>query len=197
MIKDQGLSIAQVCRDMKLGETEVRRWLAQLDAEQLGQPGIGKPLTVEQQRIRQLEAENRQLRGDVDTLKKHHLLCQRTAMSFHLVEQLQHKAVTVNQLRRVLEISPSGYYMARKRAQVRPTVFEASVHQNGQWWDLRQPSLAHGRGPSRDKDWSVSLAPSDALERVALRVEAQIHAHHRQTARTASLAQCVEPAVQP
>ena len=55
---------------MKLGESAVRRWLAQLDAEHLGQPGIGKPLTAEQQRIRQLEAENRQLRGDVDILKK-------------------------------------------------------------------------------------------------------------------------------
>jgi len=45
MIRGQGLSIGQVCRDMKLGESAVRRWLAQLDAEQLGQPGIGKPLT--------------------------------------------------------------------------------------------------------------------------------------------------------
>ena len=57
-------------RDMKLGESAVRRWLAQFDAEQLGQPGIGKPLTTEQQRIRQLEVENKQLRGDVDILKK-------------------------------------------------------------------------------------------------------------------------------
>ena len=55
---------------MKLGETAVRRWLVQFDAEQLGQPGIGKPLTSDQQRIRQLEAENKQLRGDVDILKK-------------------------------------------------------------------------------------------------------------------------------
>jgi len=70
MIRSQGLSIGQVCQDMKLGESAVRRWLAQLDAERLGQPGIGKPLTAEQQRIRQLEAENRQLRGDVDILKK-------------------------------------------------------------------------------------------------------------------------------
>ena len=55
---------------MKLGETAVRRWLAQVDAEQIGQPGIGKPLTGEHHRIRQLEAENRQLRGDVEILKK-------------------------------------------------------------------------------------------------------------------------------
>jgi transposase len=36
----------------------------------MGKPGIGKPLTAEQQRIRQLEQENRQLRGDVEVLKK-------------------------------------------------------------------------------------------------------------------------------
>ena len=70
MIRVQGLGIGQVCRDMRLGETAVRRWLAQADAQQLGQPGIGKPLTVEHQRIRQLEAEKKQLRGDVDILKK-------------------------------------------------------------------------------------------------------------------------------
>ena len=70
LIKDQGLTVAQVCRDMNLGETAVRRWLTQYSAEQSGQAGIGKPLTVEQQRIRQLEVENRQLRQDNDLLKK-------------------------------------------------------------------------------------------------------------------------------
>ncbi|GHU34423.1 transposase [Betaproteobacteria bacterium] len=70
MIKEQGLTVSQVCRDMNLGETAVRRWLAQVDAELLGQSGIGKPLTAEQQRIRHLEGENRQLRQDNDLLKK-------------------------------------------------------------------------------------------------------------------------------
>lgn len=70
MIRSQGLSIAQVCKDMDLGETAVRRWVAQFDAEQLGQPGMGKPLSTEQQRIRELEMENRQLRSDNDLLKK-------------------------------------------------------------------------------------------------------------------------------
>ena len=70
MIRGQGLGDVEVCRDMKLGQTAARCWVAQVDAEQLGQPGIGKPLTTEQQRIRQLEAENKQLRGDVDILKK-------------------------------------------------------------------------------------------------------------------------------
>ena len=70
MVKTQGLSVTQVCNDMKLGQTAVRRWLGQFAAEQSGTSGIGKPLTAEHQRIRQLELENRQLRGDVDILKK-------------------------------------------------------------------------------------------------------------------------------
>lgn len=70
MVKDQGLSVSEVCRSMDLGETVVRRWVKQYQAELNGQPGIGKPLTVEQQRIRQLETENRQLRMDNDLLKK-------------------------------------------------------------------------------------------------------------------------------
>lgn len=70
MIKDQGLSVLQVCRDLNIGDTAVRRWVQQYEAEQLGQTGIGKPLTSEQQRIRQLEQENRQLKMDNDVLKK-------------------------------------------------------------------------------------------------------------------------------
>jgi transposase len=70
MVKEQGLSVPQVCQDLELGETAVRRWLQQYQAELSGQPGIGKPLTPEQQRIRQLEAENRQLKQDNDLLKK-------------------------------------------------------------------------------------------------------------------------------
>jgi len=70
MVKDQGLSVSNVCRSMDLGETVVRRWVKQYQAELNGQPGIGKPLTVEQQRIGQLETENRQLRMDNDLLKK-------------------------------------------------------------------------------------------------------------------------------
>jgi transposase len=70
MVKDQGLSVTDVCRSMDLGPTAIRRWVEQYDAEQSGRPGIGKPLTAEQQRIRQREAENRQLRMDNDILKK-------------------------------------------------------------------------------------------------------------------------------
>lgn len=70
MIKDQGLSVQNVSETMDIGPTAIRRWLTQYGEEQSGRPGIGKPLTAEQQRIRQLEQENRQLKGDVDLLKK-------------------------------------------------------------------------------------------------------------------------------
>jgi len=70
MVVDQGLSVARVVKDMKIGRTAVDRWIEQYRAEQQGKPGIGKPLTIELQRIRQLEIENRQLRSDNDLLKK-------------------------------------------------------------------------------------------------------------------------------
>jgi hypothetical protein len=44
--------------------------LTQYGEEQNGQPRIGKQLNTEQQRIYQFELENRQLRQNVDTLKK-------------------------------------------------------------------------------------------------------------------------------
>lgn len=70
MIKEQGLSVQCVSQSMDIGQTAIRRWLTQYQAEQNGQPGIGNPLTTEQQRIRHLEVENRQLHMDVDILKK-------------------------------------------------------------------------------------------------------------------------------
>lgn len=70
MIREQGLSVGQVCRDMDLVESAVRRWVEQFDEEAAGRPGAGRPLTPEQQRIRQLEAENRQLKSDNELLKK-------------------------------------------------------------------------------------------------------------------------------
>jgi len=70
MICDQGLSVGQVCRDLDLVDSAVRRWLAQYQAEQTGQPGQGRPLTPEQQRIRDLERENQRLREDNSLLKK-------------------------------------------------------------------------------------------------------------------------------
>jgi transposase len=70
MVRHQGLTVPQVCRDMNLVESVVRRWVQQYQDESEGKAGAGKPITAEQQRIRQLEAENQQLKSDNDLLKK-------------------------------------------------------------------------------------------------------------------------------
>ena len=46
MVKAQGLSISQVCEDMRLGESAVRRWVSQFEAEQQGQSGAALPGSV-------------------------------------------------------------------------------------------------------------------------------------------------------
>lgn len=73
MVRDQGMSISDVCRTSNIGATAVRRWVACLDSERVepgAKPGVGKPLTAEHQRIRVLELENRKLKSDNELLKK-------------------------------------------------------------------------------------------------------------------------------
>lgn len=70
MIREQGLSVSQVCKDMELTTSAVHRWLQQYDAELAGRCAIGKPLTPEHQRIRELEKQLRQLKSDNKLLKK-------------------------------------------------------------------------------------------------------------------------------
>jgi transposase len=71
MVTEQGLGVAQVCKDFGLGETALRNWLKQVQAEQSGQAGIVKPLTTDKIRMRELDAQNRQLRMDIEILKRH------------------------------------------------------------------------------------------------------------------------------
>lgn len=52
MIRDLGLRVGRVCSDIKLGEMALRREFLKTNEEAAGRPGISKPLTAEQQRIR-------------------------------------------------------------------------------------------------------------------------------------------------
>ena len=70
LVRKQGLTITQVCTDNSLGLSTIHRWLNQYDNELQGKSGIGLPITADQRRIRELELENKRLRGDVDILKK-------------------------------------------------------------------------------------------------------------------------------
>ena len=41
MVLDQGLSVSQICKDMDLSDSAVRKWVKQLSAEVQGLPVIG------------------------------------------------------------------------------------------------------------------------------------------------------------
>ena len=70
MITEQGLSIREVARDLGVSDTVIRNWKRKL-AEEGDQafPGNGR-LTAEQEELRRLREENRQLRMERDILKK-------------------------------------------------------------------------------------------------------------------------------
>lgn len=69
-IVQQQHSITQLCHELNLGDPTADGGFAQYKAELNGQPGIGLPLTPDQQRIRQLEAELRIAKEDNEILKK-------------------------------------------------------------------------------------------------------------------------------
>lgn len=71
LVLERGYSVAQACQELQVGETALRRWIAQLEAEQQGCVLAGsKPITPEQQRIRELEERIRILEEDKEILKK-------------------------------------------------------------------------------------------------------------------------------
>ena len=70
MITEQGMSIREVSRDLGVSDTVIRNWKRKL-AEEGDQafPGNGR-LSADQEELRRLREENRQLRMERDILKK-------------------------------------------------------------------------------------------------------------------------------
>ena len=70
MITEQGLSIREVSRDLGVSETVIRNWKRKLAKEgDQAFPGKGR-LPADQEELRRLREENRQLRMERDILKK-------------------------------------------------------------------------------------------------------------------------------
>jgi len=67
LCRTSGKSIAQVCRDLGLGETAVRRWIAQAEIDTGRRPGL---TTEEHAELVALRKENRVLREERDLLKR-------------------------------------------------------------------------------------------------------------------------------
>ena len=70
LVLDQDYSVAEACRAMDVCRTSLNRWVQQFQGERNGSPTKGKPLTPEQQRIRELEAQVKRLEEEKSILKK-------------------------------------------------------------------------------------------------------------------------------
>jgi len=67
LIRSTGKSVPQVCRELDLTETAVRRWLAQAEIDEGRREGL---TTAEREELTRLRRENRVLREERDILKK-------------------------------------------------------------------------------------------------------------------------------
>jgi len=67
LCRTSGKSVGQVCRDLDLTETAVRRWVAQAEIDSGQRAGL---TTEERAELAQLRKENRILREERDILKR-------------------------------------------------------------------------------------------------------------------------------
>src|SRR3954462_3353596 len=67
LVRTSGKSVAEVCRDLDLTETAVRRWVAQAEIDAGQRDGL---TTAEREELSQLRKEVRVLRQERDILAK-------------------------------------------------------------------------------------------------------------------------------
>lgn len=70
LVLDQGYSHMEACRSVGIGESVLRRWVLQLQAERRGVTPQSKAMTPDQQRIQELEARIERLEREKSILKK-------------------------------------------------------------------------------------------------------------------------------
>jgi len=108
LIRSSGKSVPQVCRDLDLAESVVRRWIAQADIDDGRREGL---TTAEREELAKLRKEVRVLREERDILKKP----QPTSLGRRPGEPLRFIAAEpanspVVRLCRALRVSTSGFY---------------------------------------------------------------------------------------
>jgi len=107
---EQGYSCSEAGRSLGINGAMISRWKRELSEEaDAAFRGNGKR-NPEQQRIYELETENRRLRMERDILKKSHgLLCQGKSMRYRFIDTHK-KAWPVRLMCGVLNVSASGYH---------------------------------------------------------------------------------------
>ena len=67
LVRTSGKSVGEICRDLDLTETAVRRWVAQADVDAGRRDGL---TTTEREELTRLRRENRVLREEREILRK-------------------------------------------------------------------------------------------------------------------------------
>ena len=67
LVRTSGKSVGEVCRDLDLTETAVRRWVAQTDIDAGRRDGL---TSAEREELSRLRRENRVLREEREILRK-------------------------------------------------------------------------------------------------------------------------------
>lgn len=70
LVLDQDYSYPQACESLNVGESALRRWAKQLLSERSGITPKSKALTLDQQRIQELEKQVKRLELEKTILKK-------------------------------------------------------------------------------------------------------------------------------
>lgn len=71
MVLDEEQPVPQVCANLGIGPTALRRWVSQLRQEREGVTPVGaKAITADQREIQRLQALLRQRDRDIEILKK-------------------------------------------------------------------------------------------------------------------------------
>ncbi len=82
LVTQQGYTIIEASRSLGIGESVLRRWVKQLRQERVGITAQSKALTLEQKKIKELEARIDRLEREKVILKK--------ATALLMAEQLGH-----------------------------------------------------------------------------------------------------------
>jgi len=69
LVLEHNRSVSDVCREMGLGETAVRRWISQTQTDR-GQGSAGALTSVEREELSRLRRDVRRLQMERDILKK-------------------------------------------------------------------------------------------------------------------------------
>ena len=115
LVTEQGKSVAEVARELDLGESMLRSWKQALAATGARAfPGHGNPPALEEE-LRRLRAENKRLQMERDILKKRDGLLRRGVVVTYGFVEAHRERRPVRLMCQVVGVAPGGYYGWRGR----------------------------------------------------------------------------------